>query len=232
MAIDPRTAGTASEGFRAWLRRALDPADSLCEVTCGLVMTLTILLTASFYVEGSSNPAQVLVGAAIGCNLAWGLIDGLLYVMSDLYERSGRQRFLRDLRTADVPTGRAMVRARAEASFGSLLDDAETDDLADAAYAKALGTEPHTIRLRDLSWSAVAASVALNMLAIVPAVIPFIVVDDWRTALRISTFLLVLTLAGVGWGWGHAAHLRAWRTSATMVGIGLVMVSVAVVLGG
>jgi VIT1/CCC1 family predicted Fe2+/Mn2+ transporter len=70
------------------------------------------------------------------------------------------------------------------------------------------------------------------MIALVPAIVPFVFMDDPRRALRVSNLLVVLTMAAVGWTWGRAAHLSPWRSSATLLAIGLTMVAVAVVFGG
>jgi hypothetical protein len=52
--------------------RYLDPASRLGEVLFGLVMVLTITLTAGLTVaEGKEGVRQLLL-VAIGCNVAWG----------------------------------------------------------------------------------------------------------------------------------------------------------------
>jgi hypothetical protein len=74
--------------------RYLDPATSLAEIMFGLIMTLTFTLGAGIIIqdEGREGARQLLI-AVIGCNVAWGIIDGALYVMNELFGR-GRIRRL------------------------------------------------------------------------------------------------------------------------------------------
>src|SRR4029078_6686868 len=97
---------------RPCLFRPLDPADALAEMTCGLVMVLTILCTAGWYIEGTDNPRRALAFAAsVGC-LAWGSSDGFLYVASAVYERGRRGRLIRSVQSSDRADAVDFVRAR------------------------------------------------------------------------------------------------------------------------
>jgi hypothetical protein len=60
-----------------FVRRYLDPASQLSEILFGLIMVLTVTLTAGLSVtEGKAGVRQLLI-AVIGCNLAWGIIDAV-----------------------------------------------------------------------------------------------------------------------------------------------------------
>ncbi len=54
-------------------RRYLDPASRLGEILFGLIMVLTVTLTASFTVADGRKGVRQLLLAAIGSNVAWGL---------------------------------------------------------------------------------------------------------------------------------------------------------------
>src|SRR5580765_1290326 len=99
---------------RPWLFRALDPADALAEMTCGLVMVLTILCTAGWYVSGSDDPRRTLAFSAFGCCLAWGIIDGFLYVASAVYSRGRRGRLIRSVQASDRTAAVDYVRGRVD----------------------------------------------------------------------------------------------------------------------
>ena len=64
------------------MQRYLDPATSLGEMLFGLIMTLTFTLGAGIIIEdeGREGARQLLI-AVIGCNIAWGIIDGALYLV-------------------------------------------------------------------------------------------------------------------------------------------------------
>src|SRR4029078_13373043 len=97
---------------RPCLFRPLDPADALAEMTCGLVMVLTILCTAGWYIEGTDNPRRALAFAAFGCCPSWGVIDGFLHVESAVYERGRRGRLIRSVQASDRAGAVEFVRDR------------------------------------------------------------------------------------------------------------------------
>ena len=71
-----------------FVRRYLDPSEILGELLFGAIMVLTFTLGAS--VAGGYETGLLL--AALGCNVAWGVIDGVLLVMSNRYARRREQR--------------------------------------------------------------------------------------------------------------------------------------------
>ena len=64
-------------------RRPLEPMDRIAEVFCGVLMVLTFTLTLNKADAGRETVREMLI-AALGCNVAWGLIDGALYVLGCL----------------------------------------------------------------------------------------------------------------------------------------------------
>ena len=67
------------------------------EILFGLIMTLTFTLAAGIVIEeeGREGAREMLIGI-LGCNLAWGIVDGVMYVMLALFERNRRRRIARD----------------------------------------------------------------------------------------------------------------------------------------
>src|SRR4029453_13755308 len=96
MTIDPASAK---------LPRILDPMDRISEVLFGLIMALTFTLT--FAVATADNMAiRTMLFAALGCNLAWGIIDGGVYLLARL--NSQGRAILRWRAVRDAPeAGRA-----------------------------------------------------------------------------------------------------------------------------
>src|SRR5512137_1269788 len=90
---DPRRSSFAT--------RHLDPASHMGEILFGLIMTLTFTLAAGIVIqeEGRAGAREMLIGI-VGCNLAWGIIDGVLYVLGQVFERGRIRRIGLNLRTA------------------------------------------------------------------------------------------------------------------------------------
>ena len=69
-------------------KRVLDPIDRVSEVLFGLIMVLTFTGSLSVAEAGRDNVRTMLIGA-LGCNLAWGIIDAVFYLMGCLAEKGG-----------------------------------------------------------------------------------------------------------------------------------------------
>src|SRR5580765_3150902 len=67
-------------------KRVLDPIDRVAEVLFGLIMVLTFTGSLSVAEAGREDVRAMLIGA-LGCNLAWGIIDAVLYLMGGLAEK-------------------------------------------------------------------------------------------------------------------------------------------------
>ena len=66
-------------------KRVLDPLERISEILFGLIMVLTFTGSLSVAEAGRAEVRTMLLGA-LGCNLAWGVIDGVFYLMGCLEE--------------------------------------------------------------------------------------------------------------------------------------------------
>src|SRR5262249_56269879 len=78
-------------------RRVLQPIERISEVLFGLIMVLTITCSLSIAEADRKNVRAMLLGA-LGCNLAWGIIDGFMYLMACFSSRGQNISKLRALR--------------------------------------------------------------------------------------------------------------------------------------
>ena len=90
--------GKTSRQSFVW--RYLDPTAILGEILFGLIMVLTFTLGVGLIVkEGAEATSQMLWGI-LGCNVAWGIIDGAMYVMNSMFDRSRKARLLQSIQKA------------------------------------------------------------------------------------------------------------------------------------
>ena len=64
----------------------LSPVDRVSEVLFGLFMALTFVGAISVAESGRAE-VRSLLAAALGCNLAWGLVDAVMYLVRTVAER-------------------------------------------------------------------------------------------------------------------------------------------------
>src|SRR5512147_2372075 len=83
-------------------KQVLEPYERISEVLFGLIMVLTFTGSLSVAEAGREDIRTMLIGA-LGCNVAWGIIDGILYLMGCLSEQGRGLRSLRALRKATAP---------------------------------------------------------------------------------------------------------------------------------
>ncbi len=69
------------------MNRVLDPVARASEILFGVIMALTFTGTLSA-ATAARDEVRTLLVAMIGCNLAWGLVDGVMFLMQSMTERS------------------------------------------------------------------------------------------------------------------------------------------------
>ena len=67
----------------------LDPVERITEVIFGLLMAMTFTGTISVATADQAAERTMML-AALGCNLAWGLADAVMYLLRALVERTRR----------------------------------------------------------------------------------------------------------------------------------------------
>jgi hypothetical protein len=216
-----------------FVHRHLDPASRMGEILFGLIMVLTVTLTAGLTVaEGSTGVRQLLI-AALGCNLAWGFIDGIMYVMNSMAERSVRSRLVRAIQAAPSQgVALDMIRNEVEPELEFLArpEDRETFYRAALKHLAQGGVLRTTLKKDDFYGGLVCFW--LVFASCLPAAAPFLIFSEPTRALRVSNFLLVAMLFGVGYKWADYANVNRPLVGLAMVAVGLALVGVAVLLGG
>ncbi len=225
---------TTAKRKQRFAERHLDPSDRLEEVLCGLIMVLDFTLIAGFTAGTGEQAVRHLLFAALGCNVAWGVIDGALYIMGSLTERRQRRKFLLRIR-------HAASELEAFSTLSGQLDpllEPETSDEDRAHISRLLVPVLSKIHLpeENVTREDILGSIAIfwiDFTAVFPAAIPFLIIrHDPRFALRVSNALMLALLFAVGVTWGKYNRVSPWLTGLCTMLIGLVLVGVAIALGG
>ena len=218
-------------------QRYLDPIDRLNEILFGLIMVLTFTLAAGLTVEDGPDAGRELLVAAIGCNLAWGIIDGAMYLMGRILDHSRRQRAIRAVHAAaDEPAQLAAVQERLDEVLGGTVTaqatDAERTGLMRFVRDLALRASIEDTPLHREDLFGALASAWLVIATTLPAALPFLFIDAPWVALRVSNTILVALLFVVGWQWGKYSYVNRWLAGTIFLVIGLALVATAIALGG
>lgn len=212
----------------------LDPGDALGEVLFGLIMALTWTVGSRLVLQEEGLVVRDLVVATIGCNVAWGIIDAVLFTLGTTFFKSRRLRLFRQIKTAKNEGAALAVLAKEFPIEGSPLSAKPAD--AQALYRSLLAlterAEPVKVSVTKDDLSAAVAIFLLVSATALPAVLPFFLVDDADRALRASNFFLIALLFVTGYAWARFSGGRPFYAGITMTCLGLFLVAIAVALGG
>jgi hypothetical protein len=221
-----RTDEIASEGSA----RVLDPVDRVSEVLFGLFMVLTFTGTLSVADSGREEVRDMLV-AAIGCNLAWGFVDGVMYVLRNIVGRGRNAKLAQAVH--DAPHAEQAHRLIASeigapaAALGS--EGLERVRRWLVAQPASAARSPY-MTLADLRGA--LGVFLLVFLSTFPVVLPFVFIGEPGLAQRVSSAVAIAMLFVCGYIWGRYAGPKPWRTGVVMVLLGVAVEAVIIALGG
>jgi hypothetical protein len=222
------------QGWAAPLvQKYLEPGESLAEIMFGLIMTLSFTLGAGLIIEEGPDAIRELLIATIGCNIAWGVIDGFLYVSGQMFERGRLKRVGLAIRAApDDRAAAVVVDEELDELLGVAVDPKERDEITQRMARHIRASEPRDIGLKVADLKGAVASFWLVFFASFPAALPFMFIDDPMVALRTSNGVLIALLFITGYRWAHYTALRPWATGLFLMFGGIAMVAVSIALGG
>jgi hypothetical protein len=180
-------------------QRHLDPASRLGEILFGLIMVLTVTLTASFTVADGKRGVRQLLLAAIGSNVAWGIIDASMYIMNCMVVRRGKIRLVEAVqRASDPEAALVLVKDRVEPELQELLGPEKAEAFRKSVLTHIAGAQITKRILTKEDFYGALASFWLVFVSCLPAAIPFLIFSEPQVALRVSNFLLIAGLFYVG----------------------------------
>jgi hypothetical protein len=227
---DDRAASMTDDAIAPGGARLLDPIDRISEVLFGLFMVLTFTGTLSVVGSGRDEVRSMLV-AAIGCNIAWGFVDGVMYVLRNLVARGRKARLLLAVRVGTRPEQAHRLIADEIGGLSAALDAAELERVRQWIVAQP-AQDMQVVRVTRLDLRGAVGVFLLVFLSTFPVVLPFVFIADPGTAKRISAAVAIVMLYVCGHAWGRYAGFRAWRTGLVMVVLGLGVELIVIALGG
>ena len=193
-------------------------------------MVLTCTGTLSVVTADRLQIKTMLIGA-LGCNLAWGIIDAGMYLMSRLSEKGQNIKILRSVR--DSPDPEAAQRAIANALPPLLSSVLPPEQLEIMRKKLCQLPEPraYPVLTKNDGLGAIAVCL-LVFLSTFPVTLPFLFLSDARFALRVSNSIAIAMMFICGYFFGNYAGLPRWITGAVSVAVGCALVFIAIALGG
>jgi hypothetical protein len=210
--------------------RVLDPIERISEVLFGLIMVLTYTGTLSVLTVDRAAVKTMLLGA-LGCNLAWGIIDAGMYLMASLNEQGRNIKTLQAIHKAkDVGAAHRVISEALPPLLVRILAPDELESMRQRLQ-QLPGPAP-TPRLTKTDAIGAVAVCLLVFLSTFPVTLPFMFIGDAQMALRLSNVIAIGMMFLCGYAFGHHSGLRPGATGLAMIAIGGAFVGIAIALGG
>ena len=211
-------------------RRLLDPVDRVSEILFGLIMALTFTCTLSVAEAAWVDVRTMLIGA-LGCNLAWGLVDATIFLLMNLIERARSVKLVHAVRAAGDPAQADQLIVEAlQPVVAASLDAPGLERLRGRLLAMPLDALRTGPRRED--WLAALGVFLLVVLSTFPVAIPFMLIEEPGTALRVSNAVAIFMLYACGAILGSYAGRPRWVVGTIMAVLGIVLVAITIALGG
>ena len=210
-------------------KSVLDPVDRLSEIIFGLLMALSFTGTMSVAVGDGEGVRGVLV-AALGCNVAWGIVDGVMFVLTTAVGRARRLNFIDTLRNAALPEARRIFIRNLPEDVRLIISDTDAEAL--LLRVRALQSTGLRKVVHPQDFSDAISIFVLVAASTLPPSIPFLFIDELHIAMRLSNAVALVMLFFIGAQLGRYMGRSPWPMGFAMAAIGAILVAVTIALGG
>ena len=209
----------------------LNTIERVSEMCFGLFMALTFVGAVSAATAGQAETAaRTMFYTALGCNLAWGLVDAVMYLVRTLTERGKRLTLALAVRGApDARAASDALRSALPPVVGLYIGDQGLEKIREGLASHELPEKPkfHARDFKGATWIFV-----IVVLSTFPVALPFIVFDDMKVAMLVSRLLTFAMLFGGGYSLGRHAGYAGWKSGVQMLVLGVALTAAIIALGG
>jgi hypothetical protein len=208
----------------------LSPVDRVSELLFGLFMALTFVGAISV-TEAGRDDIRAVLAAALGCNLAWGLVDAVMYLVRTVTDRGRMITLIRSVRSAaDAEAGRKIIQGALSKVAAGLVSETEIEAMRGRIIA--LPSLPERPKLRSDDLLAALGVFLWVVVSTFPVVLPFVLIDDVASAKNLSRGIALVMLFFGGLVLGRYAGYGSWKVGLMMTALGAAVVAAVMALGG
>jgi len=208
---------------------ALDPVYRASEVIFGLLMAMSFIGSISVATDGRQEVRTLLI-AALGCNLAWGLVDAVMHLVGINTQKRRERLLFEQLRAGDAGTGRALLAGELSGPLSAGIGADGLEQLRQRIVVLPPAKTGRGIGGRDLLDALVVF--LLVVLSTFPVVVPFMLIEDTGRALLWSRLVALATLFVAGGTLARYSGGNILLHGLSMAAIGAVLMAAIMALGG
>jgi hypothetical protein len=208
----------------------LDPDDRITEILTGIIIMLTFTCTLSLVKTDQNSVTDMLAGATSSA-IAWGFIDAIMYLFMTLIDKEHTLTFVNFVhKSKDIDRVHQVIVDDIPAAIANLMKPEEIEGIRNKIVN--LPEPPPKYKLKFKDYRTAVGIFLLVFLATVPISIPFILIKDLQTALRVSNIIAILMMFFCGMGLGKYAGRNRFVLGTLTSLIGIVLVAITILLGG
>jgi hypothetical protein len=209
---------------------ALDPVYRASEVIFGLLMAMSFIGSISVATDGREEVRTLLI-AALGCNLAWGLVDAVMHLVATKTQKRRNHVMLEKLSAGkDAAQGRALLADEMPGPLAASIGEDGLEQLRQKLAGQSMPTSRPRLTGRDFGDAIVVFF--LVVLSTFPLVVPFMLTDDTARALLWSRLVAVGMLFIAGATLARYSGGNPWLNGIVMATLGALLMAAIMALGG
>ncbi|MGI0055745.1 MAG: VIT1/CCC1 transporter family protein [Nitrosarchaeum sp.] len=221
--------------FRIFSQVYLTREDRLVEALCGVIMVLTMIsyLRLSLMDNPHTEMQKILILVPLGANAAWGIIDGIMYVLTNLIQRGRIYKLYSSIRSKESKEANTAIRNEFKSSIIGKLNEKDQSKIYDEIQSglnDIVVKKPNLITKRDIV--VIIYTFLLVVLVAVIVILPFLFINDFLSAFRLSQVIGIVLLFCFGYLWGKYASKNKIRSGIGITIIGIAIVLTTISLGG
>jgi VIT1/CCC1 family predicted Fe2+/Mn2+ transporter len=174
---------------------------------------------------------MTMLAGALGCNLAWGLVDAAMFLLAQIVTREQRRSLVIGIASASAAEARGILLGHLPDGIDKVFNPPDLD-----RFVAAVRAMPIVPRRAAPTADDVRGAVHIFLLVFLstfPVALPFLFMTDVGIALRTSNAIAVVLLFVVGTGLGkHMMWRPYWVTGLSVALFGAVLVAITIALGG
>jgi len=212
--------------------RYLAPEERLSEILFGLIMVLSIISATKIGLAEGEESIRTMTIAALGCNIAWGIVDGVMFVLEDIFARARYADLVMKLKSHDMNEAFTALRHEIGQTADLILDEAGRERAYSEMIRSASHLQPEKPHVSKDDLLGAIACFLLVFVSTFPVLIPFFVMRNLGLATRVSNLIAIVMLFYLGYQQAKYTNTNRLQLGLVMVILGCVIVVVTILLGG
>ncbi len=214
-----------------FIRRRLSTGLILAEEFYGIWMVTVVTGIVRASGEPTEQSVRIMLFAALGTNITWGVIDGLSSIYADLIDSIKEAELVYSLRT-DRGNQKNIQAAmnNLDDTIVRHLSKADQSKVIDMLQSGATGKPPEG-RLTGEDYQVAFATFLIDFLMVFPVILPYIIFDSVHMAMLGSQLVATVAFIIIGSQLAKQAHMNRFKTALVFGLLGVYVIAFSYAFG-